>query len=69
MLTQERALEIRRACQDLAIGGEPWEDQLARTMTIEEIQEVNAYWQSLPNSATFENAFEDYLQNTRMELG
>ena len=38
MLTQERALEIRRACQDLAIGGEPWEDQLASTMTIEEIQ-------------------------------
>jgi hypothetical protein len=68
MITQERAQEIKRVAQDLATGS-PWVDQLDNSMTPVEKEEVKAYWQSLPESASFAEAFFDYLNGTVGELG
>lgn len=68
MITQERAAEIKRKAQELAQCG-PWADQLAKAMTPAEDATIRAYWKALPGSASYMDAFFDFLNGTVGEVG
>ena len=67
-ITQERARQIKERAQQLSQGG-PWADRLTEAMTPEEDAVINAYWRALPGSASYMDAFLDFLQGTVGELG
>jgi hypothetical protein len=68
MITRERAEEIKQKAIDMDRYG-PWSDRLEKAMTSEEHQQVMQYWATLPGSASYFDAFLDFLQGTTHELG
>ena len=68
MITQERAQEIMKKAQELAEHG-PWSDQLTKAMTPEEDAQVRQHWTALPGSASYMDAFYNFLNGTTGEQG
>ena len=68
MITRERAEEIKRKAIELTLCG-PWVDKLEEAMTPEEDSEIRAYWRVLPGSASYFDAFADFLSGTVGEGG
>lgn len=68
MITQERAREIMKKAQELAEYG-PWSDQLSKAMTSEEDAQIKLHWSALPPSASYMDAFYNFLNGTTGEQG
>jgi hypothetical protein len=68
MITQERAQEIKEKAIELTQYG-PWADKLTQAMTPEEDVQVRQHWSALPGSASYMDAFLDFLHGTTGEVG
>ena len=67
MISQARALKIKEHATKL-VGAE-WEEKLAQSMTPQENEEVMRHWMALPSTATYADAFENFLAGTTGESG
>ncbi len=68
MITQERAREIMKAAQEMTQYG-PWSDNITKAMTPEEDAQVRQHWTALPSSASYMDAFFNFLNGTTGEQG
>lgn len=67
MITQERAQQIME--QAASAQGSSLSEQVQHTLTPEEDAQVRQHWSALPSSASYMDAFYNFLNGTTGEQG